>query len=51
MRTPLSVLETQWNSAPGNLYSTPKRMRIDGNTPITIALDKVIPPIDPPKDT
>lgn len=32
----------QWNSAPGNLYSTPKRMRIDGATPISIALDKVI---------
>ena len=41
----------QWNSAPGNLYSTPKRMRIDGNTPIKIALDKVIPPIEQPKDT
>jgi len=41
----------QWNSAPGNLYSTPKRMRIDGNAPISIALDKVIPPIEPPKDT
>ena len=41
----------QWNSAPGNLYSTPKRMRIGGNTPISIALDKVIPPIEPPKDT
>ena len=41
----------QWNSAPGNLYSTPKRMRIDGNTSITIALDKVIPPIEQPKDT
>ena len=41
----------QWNSAPGNLYSTPKRMRIDGNTALSIALDKVIPPIEPPKDT
>jgi hypothetical protein len=41
----------QWNSAPGNLYSTPKRMRIDGNTSLSIALDKVIPPIEPPKDT
>ena len=41
----------QWSRAPGNLYSTPKRMRIDGNTPISIALDKVIPPIEPPKDT
>ena len=41
----------QWNSAPGNLYSTPKRMRIDGQTPIAITLDQVIPPIEPPKDT
>src|SRR5688572_26878905 len=41
----------QWSRAPGNLYSTPKRMRIDGNIPIAIALDKVIPPIEPPKDT
>ena len=41
----------QWSRAPGNLYSTPKRMRIDGQTPISIALDKVIPPIEPPKDT
>jgi hypothetical protein len=41
----------QWNSAPGNLYSTPRRMRIDAHTPISIALDKVIPPIEPPRDT
>src|ERR1700752_3132574 len=41
----------QWSSAPGNLYSTPKRMRIDGTTSISIALDTVIPPIEPPKDT
>ena len=36
----------QWSRAPGNLYSTPKQIRIDGNTPaaISIALDKVIPP-------
>ena len=43
----------QWNRAPGNLYSTPKKIRIDNTsqTPISITLDKVIPPIDPPKDT
>ena len=41
----------QWSRAPGNLYSTPKRMRIDGDSSISIALDKVIPPIEPPKDT
>ncbi len=43
----------QWSRAPGNLYSTPQKMRIDpaSQTPITIALDKIIPPIEPPKDT
>jgi len=41
----------QWSSAPGNLYSTPKRIRIDAQTPISITLDHVIPPIEPPKDT
>jgi hypothetical protein len=43
----------QWSRAPGNLYSTPKKMRLDasGATPIAITLDKVIPPIEPPKDT
>ena len=41
----------QWSKAPGNLYSTPREIVFDpkkGDT-ITIALDKVIPPIpDPP---
>ena len=39
--------------APGNLYSTPQKIRIDAGTATTIAitLDKVIPPIEPPKDT
>jgi hypothetical protein len=42
----------QWSRAPGNLYSTPKQIRIDANTqPVSITLDKVIPPIEPPKDT
>src|SRR6476646_2394145 len=41
----------QWSSAPGNLYSTPKRMRLDGQSSISIVLDQVIPPIEPPKDT
>ncbi|HEY7786181.1 MAG TPA: hypothetical protein VIB00_15725 [Pyrinomonadaceae bacterium] len=42
----------QWNRAPGNLYSTPQKLKIDsrGGT-IKISLDKVIPPIEPPKDT
>jgi len=41
----------QWSRAPGNLYSTPKRIRIAGDVPFSITLDKVIPPIEPPKDT
>jgi hypothetical protein len=43
----------QWAQAPGNLYSTPRRVSLDprkGGT-IAIALDQVIPPIAPPKDT
>ena len=43
----------QWASAPGNLYSTPKKVTLDprqGGT-IELALDQVIPPIAPPKDT
>jgi hypothetical protein len=43
----------QWSRAPGNLYSTPKMIRIDGNTksPIALTLDQIIPAIEPPKDT
>lgn len=42
----------QWNRAPGNLYSTPRKLKIDAQTgSIKIVLDKVIPPIVPPKDT
>jgi hypothetical protein len=43
----------QWNRAPGNLYSKPRKVRFDpakaGNIPIE--LDQIIPPIEPPKDT
>jgi hypothetical protein len=42
----------QWNRAPGNLYSTPQKVKIDAQAgTIKIILDKVIPPIEPPKDT
>ena len=43
----------QWNRAPGNLYSTPQNVTIDPQkfATIKILLDKVIPPIAPPKDT
>ena len=43
----------QWSRAPGNLYSTPQKISITANDDRTIkvVLDKVIPPIEPPKDT
>jgi hypothetical protein len=43
----------QWPDAPGNLYSTPVKMRIDpaSTTPIHIVLDRTIPQISLPPDT
>ncbi len=43
----------QWNRAPGNLYSTPKKIWVDPrrNEVVKISLDQEIPPIAPPKDT
>jgi hypothetical protein len=41
----------QWNRAPGNLYSTPRKVTVDpaAARPVQITLDKAIPPIpDPP---
>src|SRR5262249_44427948 len=42
-----------WNLAPGNLVSTPKRLRVDPAASGTIALtlDRALPPIAPPADT
>ena len=43
----------RWNRAPGNLYSTAKRIAVDPKQrePIRIALDQVIPPIPDPPET
>ncbi len=43
----------QWNRAPGNLYSTPRRQIIDPGRgdQVEILLDQRIPPIEPPADT
>ena len=41
----------QWNLAPGNLYSTPRKITLGAAGNFNIVLDKKIPPIDPPKDT
>jgi hypothetical protein len=43
----------RWNSAPGNLYSVPRRMTLDPSRSATVrlALDQEIAPIAPPKDS
>src|ERR1700730_8112302 len=43
----------QWSRAPGNLYSTPRKIKINpaGNENIQLSLDQIIPPIEQPKDT
>ncbi len=43
----------QWNRAPGNLYSTSQKITINPakSESVKIVLDKIIPPIVPPKDT
>ncbi len=42
----------QWNLAPGNLYSTPRKIRLaPGGETVRITLDKVIPPIPDPPET
>jgi hypothetical protein len=43
----------QWSRAPGNLYSTPQKIKIDpsGDATFNLTLDQIIAPIEPPKDT
>ena len=43
----------QWNRSPGNLFSEPVKVRIDGDMPAPIKLvcDKVIPPVQVAPDT
>ncbi len=41
-----------WNLAPGNLYSTPRKIHIGpGGKPVDVTLDQVISPIPPEPDT
>ncbi len=42
-----------WNEAPGNIYSTPVKIRIDpkASNEISITIDKIIPPIKDPDET
>ncbi|MCX6622940.1 MAG: alpha/beta hydrolase-fold protein [Acidobacteria bacterium] len=41
----------QWSRAPGNLYSTPRKMHIDAKARVNLVLDQEIPPIEPLKDS
>lgn len=41
----------QWDRSPGNLVSTPQDVEIGPGTVTAIELARVIPPIEPPKDT
>lgn len=41
----------QWNRAPGNLYSTPVKVIIDGAHKIQLSLENEIPAIEEPEDT
>src|SRR5271155_5447973 len=41
-----------WQLAPGNLYSTPRKITLHaGADPVSIVLDQIIPPIPDPPDT
>lgn len=56
IKLPMDEGEGQhWNSKPGNFYSVPEKIHIDPTdtaaSPIQLHLTKIIPPIDPPKDT
>lgn len=52
VKLPMDNREGQkWNLSPGNFFSEPFKVKITTNSKIEIALNKVIPPIDPPKDT
>jgi hypothetical protein len=41
----------QWSIAPGNLYSAPQRVRLDGRGAIRLDLDHAIAPVSEPRET
>jgi hypothetical protein len=53
LKLPMDRGEGQhWNLAPGNLYSSPRKILLAASSgTISIILDQEIPPIPPPKDT
>lgn len=53
LKLPMDRGEGQhWNTAPGNIYSTPIRIYFDPNkaSEIRLNIDQIIPPIEEPKD-
>src|SRR5262249_12931358 len=40
-----------FTTAAGNLYSEPRKAHFDGSTHLSIEIDRMLPPADPPKDT
>lgn len=40
-----------WTIKPGNFYSAPVKMKLGAGTRAKLVLDRVIPPVAPPKDT
>jgi hypothetical protein len=55
VKLPMDEGEGQhWDSKPGNFYSVPEKIHIEpavNAAPIQIHLTKIVPPIEPPKDT
>lgn len=41
----------QWRTAPGNLFSAPKKVTIGAGLSLQLVLDQVNPPLEEPKDT
>jgi hypothetical protein len=41
----------QWSISPGNLFSKPRKVRVDPGATIHLSLTEVIPPIPAPEDT
>ena len=41
----------QWSSAPGNVYSAPRRVHLGDGQPVRLDLDKVIAPLTEPRET
>lgn len=41
----------QWNRTPGNIYSTPQKIKWDGKTGLNLTIDQINPPVTEPEDT